>query len=388
MHQGRVPLIVHIVQPALPKYRLAFFRQLEQELSKRNGSLRLYASPRDHLGVVSSAPTGFEAMLEATMSIHLGRRAFWQRDLDVPLARGDILVINGNPRMLSNYPLWLRAKLLRVPVIWWGHGWSAGSYGARSRLRQRIMRFADATVLYTDKERDDYIALGFAPDRTYALNNGLDIHAIDDAIAKWDGARTEEFRRTNELNACANWCIFIGSLSSKSEIGLLIDSLPAIRKDVGLIALGDGVLAQTAKERARSLGVDSRIIWAGAEFDENAIAPWMLSARALVYPGTVGLSLIHGFSYGLPAVVHGDAREQMPEFAAFENERNGLSFENGSASSLALTVNKLFEDRARQAQMSQQATELVHRTFNVQDMSRRFMEVIDRLSPSQRQGSK
>src|SRR5450631_1169968 len=104
------PLTIHIVQPALPAYRIPFFRELQRELSKRSEMLRVYAATRDFLNVESAAPEGFDANLNSTWSVHLGGRAFWQRDLNVPLARGDVLVINGNLRLLSNYPLWARAK--------------------------------------------------------------------------------------------------------------------------------------------------------------------------------------------------------------------------------------------------------------------------------------
>jgi glycosyltransferase involved in cell wall biosynthesis len=342
--------------------------------------LRIYASPHDHRDSASVAAAGFDAKLDCPMSVHLGGRLFWQSNLDVPLARGDILIINGNPRFLSNYPLWARARVMGVPVVWWGHGWSGGSFGTRSKVRQRLMRFADAVVLYTDREREDYIALGFAPERTFALNNGLDVQSIDRAIARWDPARIQQFRQAKGLGSCAQWCIFSGRLSSKSGIGLLIECLPAIPNDVGLIILGDGPLAAKTRERARQLGVMSRIVWAGQEFEEDAVAPWMLSASALVYPGAVGLSLIHGFAYGLPAVVHGDRLKQMPEFAAFEDRGNGLSFEFGSATSLASTINKILEDRAQAQAMSRKAIELVHRTFNVEDMSRRFVTAIDWLN--------
>jgi glycosyltransferase involved in cell wall biosynthesis len=373
-------LTIHIVQPVLPSYRVAFFRQLRCDLSQRNATLRIYASPHDHRDSASVAPAGFDAKLNCPMSAHLGGRLFWQSNLNVPLARGDILIINGNPRFLSNYPLWARARMMGIPVVWWGHGWSGGSFGTRSKLRQRLMRFADAVVLYTDKERDDYIALGFAPDRTFALNNGLDVQSIDRAIARWDPARIQDFRKAKGLGSCGQWCIFPGRLSSKSGIGLLIECLPAIRNDVGLIILGDGPVAERARERARQLGVLSRIVWVGQEFEEDAVAPWMLSASVLAYPGAVGLSLIHGFAYGLPAVVHGDRLKQMPEFAAFEDHGNGLSFEYGSATSLAITINNMLEDRPRAQAMSRKAIELVHRTFNVEDMSRRLVTVIDRLN--------
>jgi glycosyltransferase involved in cell wall biosynthesis len=385
MHRGSAPLTVHIVQPALPTYRIPFFRTLQSELSKGNRTLRVYASRRDHLGVVSVAPDGFEGRVDSTMSVYGGGRVLLQAPLTLPLAKGDVLVINGNPRLLSNYPLWIRAKRLGIPVLWWGHGWSGGSHGKSSALRRQIMRLADAVILYTDKERDEYIALGFAPGRTFALNNGLDVRSIDKAAAEWDSERIRVFRRSHGLDACAHWCIFVGRISVKSRIDLLIESFGAIRGDVGLIALGDGPAAAQAMEKARQLGVASRIVWVGSEFDEAAIAPWMLSASAFVYPGMVGLSLIHGFAYGLPAVVHGDRSRQMPEYAAFEDQGNGLSFEYGSAQSLAMTINRLFEDTAHLAEMARQAAALVHRTFNVDDMSRRFMEAIesfDRRAPS------
>jgi glycosyltransferase involved in cell wall biosynthesis len=70
----------------------------------------------------------------------------------------------------------------------------------------------------------------------------------------------------------------------------------------------------------------------------------------------------------------------MPEFAAFEGRGNGLSFEYGSANSLAATLNRLFEDTSFLAEMSRHAAATVHRTFNVDDMSRRFMEVLDSLN--------
>jgi hypothetical protein len=89
-------------------------------LSQRNASLRIYGSPHDHRDSASVAAAGFDAKLDCPMSAHLGGRLFWQSNLDVPLARGDILIINGNPRFLSNYPLWARARMMGIPVVWWG----------------------------------------------------------------------------------------------------------------------------------------------------------------------------------------------------------------------------------------------------------------------------
>jgi hypothetical protein len=42
----------------------------------------------------------------------LGQRLFWQKGLSVAasLRSGDVLVVSGNPRFLSNYPLIWQAK--------------------------------------------------------------------------------------------------------------------------------------------------------------------------------------------------------------------------------------------------------------------------------------
>lgn len=372
-------MTIYIVQPAIPGYRGAFFRRLQFELLKCGETLSVYAADQDNLGVKSITPVGFDGRLGSKIRTMLGGRALWQTGLNFPLTRGDVLVIDGNPRWLNNYPLLLRAKLQGVPVVWWGQGWSAGSRGHRAKVRQRIMRLADVVILYTDKERDEYLSMGFSLERTFALNNGLDVDSIDGAIAEWDASRIQEFRRANGLDACSHWCIFIGRLTRKSEIGLLIESLAKIRGDIGLIVVGDGPVAGEARDQARALAVEHRIIWAGAHFEECSIAPWMLSASVFVYPGAVGLSLIHGFAYGLPAVIHGDRWGHGPEFAAFENGRNGLTFECGSAHSLACAINQLFDDEARRQVMARRAGALVRETFNVNDMAERFVAAIDGL---------
>jgi len=370
-------VIVHVVQPALPRYRIPFFRAVQKGMQKKGIALCVYASLRDHLGLESTPADGFKAKIGPTMSCFLGSRIFWQRQVDVALGSGDVLVLNGNPRILSNYPLWLRARRSGVPVVWWGHGWSAGSHGMAALIRRQIMRLADGVILYTEKEREQFLAMGFSPQRTFALNNGLDAESVNAAVSAWTTDAVYHFKNARGLNRLAHWCVFIGRQTAKSQIELLIESLPKFRADVGLIVLGDGPEAERAKRRAAELGVSSRIVWAGAEFDENSVAPWMLSASVFVYPGSVGLSLIHAFAYGLPAVVHSASHDHQPEFAAFCEGRNGISFAQGSATSLAHAVNTLVADSSMRQTMSAAARTLIRKTFNTADMAERFNAAIE-----------
>lgn len=371
---------IHIIQPAIPSYRNAFFKQLSHVLSQQNVSIVVYAAKLDHLGVSSIVPSGYEYKLDSKIQTFFGKKALWQTKLNFSLNKGDILVIDGNPRWLNNYLLLFRAKIHNIPVIWWGQGWSVGSHGVNAKIRQIIMKLTNAIILYTDWEHNQYIKLGFSPQYTFALNNSLDTESIKGEIKKWDNKKIELFKKNNDLNHIDHWCAFIGRVTEKSEICLLVESLSKTCCNVGLIVIGDGPMVNNAKEKAQKLGISHKIIWAGAQFNEEAIAPWMLSASAFVYPGAVGLSLIHAFAYGLPAIIYNDREKHGPEFSAFEHEKNGISFEHGSVKSLTEAIDRLITDDDHRKLMSDNAATIIQKTFNVNDMTNRFVKALNSVS--------
>ena len=69
--------------------------------------------------------------------------------------------------------------------------------------------------------------------------------------------------------------------------------------------------------------------------EEPDIAQIANRCRLFVYPGGVGLSLIHAMAYGLPSIIHDDRWRHMPEIAAFQDGRTGRTFEREDPGSLA-----------------------------------------------------
>ena len=116
----------------------------------------------------------------------------------------------------------------------------------------------------------------------------------------------------------------------------------------------------------------ARVRLLGAVYDEAALAPWFRAAEVFVYPGSIGLSIHHAFGYGLPVVTHGDARQQMPEFAALKPGVNGEVFPRGDAGALATVLRGLCESPARRAALAQAARETVATGWNIDDMVSRF----------------
>lgn len=301
---------VIIVQPALPAYRLDFFERLAKELGER---FKIYYSS-SNLGILTDSISPHHWTVRTGEIKSLLPGVTWQKGIiTIPIKRGDIIVIPGDARCLSNIILLIRAKLIGAKTILWGQLWSATSKKYRFLLRILLMRLANNLLFYTDLEAITYRQKYSPNDNRIitSLNNGININPIVSLRKKYDIEN-----RGSEL-------LFIGRLTEKTNLRLLIHALAeAELNEVYLHIIGDGPDANILKKLADSLGISEKIRWHGATTDETKIANIANRCAIFVYPGGVGLSLIHAMAYGLPAILHNDVSTHMPEIAAFEAEKN------------------------------------------------------------------
>lgn len=133
------------------------------------------------------------------------------------------------------------------------------------------------------------------------------------------------------------------------------------------------------QSRARDLGLDLQIVWHGALTDEVRIAEVANRCRAFLYPGEVGLSLIHAMAYTLPSILHNQRRFHMPEIAAFRDGITGLSFAHDDADALAATIKEMVADNDRLDNFAEAASRVVGPSFTTENMADRFAVLIERL---------
>ncbi len=356
---------VSIIQPAVPAYRQGFFQRLFERLGPE---FVVYSSHQKDLGKLEDrnkrAPWHRE--LSSIRKLIFGFE--WQSGaLRVPVSRGDIIVVSGAPRTLSTLALLVKCRFKGARTIWWGHYWSATSQAWRASIRLALMKIADATFFYTDQEVDAYRAKesGRSNRVIVALNNGIETGEIARLRAEY-----KPTERPRDL--------FIGRVTPKSELALLIDAL-AHSECVGvtLDVIGEGKNVELLKERALMRGISDRITWHGALVDEPRIAKVANQCKVFVYPGSVGLSLIHGFAYGLPAVVHDERLKHMPEIAAFKAGVNGRTFQRVSTTGLASAIKTLLNDPQLLKVMSREAIVTTEVSFNAADMANRFCSAIE-----------
>lgn len=359
-------LSIVILQPTVPSYRRGFFGRLAERLGP---DFTVYASAQD-MGVLSErrARPAWERPLGAMRRLLPGLE--WQAGaLSIPITRNDVVVVSGAPRCLSNIALLLKAKWKGARTIWWGHYWSSTSRPWRAELRMLLMRLSDAVLFYTDREVDEYLAgKTFAPKPASALNNGIETEEII------------RLRRPYDPSSRPRDLLFVGRLTAKANLTLLLEALAlpdcaGVRLDI----IGDGEGEPRLRERCEALGIAGRVAWHGGIVDESRIAEVANGCKAFVYPGSVGLSLVHGLAYGLPALVHDDRWRHMPEIAAFEAGRNGMAFARDNAGSLAKSIGAIFADDERLVAMSAAAISTTSDTFNTADMAERFCHFVGKV---------
>ena len=120
--------------------------------------------------------------------------------------------------------------------------------------------------------------------------------------------------------------VFCGRFTNKSNLSLLIDSLPSLHNVDTVHIIGEGDLKSSLIDRSKNISFQAKLVWHDFTVNEKYIASIFNSCRLYVYPGDIGLSLIHAMNYGLPCVVHSSFSKHMPEITAFRDSVTGFSF--------------------------------------------------------------
>lgn len=375
-------LLVQILLEGLPKYRSAFLTRLKQS---DRFDFKVYPAHQADPGLFDAREAAAFAkdIVNPSKPAHdiMGGRLSWHRHfkVDPHLGAGDVIVSTGNPRFLNIYPLTIAARRRGLPVIWWCQGWTPEASPVTTKIRHWLTRhIPNGVMVYTKKEADAFIELGFPAERTFFLNNTIDEGLIQAEIDKVGEPALSAFRREQGL-VDRKVLIFCSRLTPKTRLLQAIEAVDRLRADQPdalLVVIGDGVLRGEAEALVEELGLGDHVRFLGAVFDEAMLAPWFLSADSLLYPGPIGLSLLHAFAYGLPVVTHDNARNQNPEFAALEPGCNGLLFKENDVTALAAALGKILADPAYRQALKSRAYETAHRDYTMAAMVRNFEDAV------------
>ena len=367
---------IRIIQPNVGPYRVALYEGLGRIYGDR---IEVLATDGAGTPNVSQPLRGVK--YDYSHPIKKFWKIGWQQGLSLDgMTKGDVLVISGEPQNITNVLLAIAAKFRGVSVIWWGHHRSATSREFRVKIRLLLAKtLSDIFLCYTKSGRDYLIARGFSENRVFATWNTIDLEPIKRAREYWTQGRLSDFRAQHDVGN-RPMLLLCSALRPKTRLDLLIHALADPRlaqKNPVLIVIGVGPKEREYKVLAKELEVDDYIMWLGAERDQMKLAPWFLSAAMYVYPGAVGLGIIHSLSYGLPVVVHENANHQMPEFEVMENGKTGLTFKENDVADMVDKILKLLDEPQKCKAMGNYSSAKVFSQYSMDQMIKNYSAAIE-----------
>ncbi|MFM2007657.1 MAG: hypothetical protein RLZZ09_3312, partial [Pseudomonadota bacterium] len=365
-------LKIILLQRVLPVYRESLFEKLRDLWQVRGDTFELWVSGAE----AGFARRGTEGQLGWAVKLPVVTlpgtkgKLEWQQIRWGDVLAADVMVIPDNLRVLSTLAILLLRRLLRKPVLVWGHGvnFQPDSFGERmAGLRACLLRLADRHLVYTDACLPPMLGRGFPPEGIVVVGNAIDSSEAHDLTA--DHPEVLVFRRQHALgeDPCV---VFLGSWYRRKRPERILEIGEALRlripnARVVVIGGGDGLdaLNQADKPWLTVLGPLT---------GRNKFVA-LAAGRCLAITGVAGLNVLDAMAAGLP-VVAPLRQDHSPEIAYIRDGVNGWVVED-LCEAIAGGCARLMEDPALQANMSRRALETVAQ-LTVDSMARRFFEAI------------
>lgn len=367
---------LRIIHPTILEYRKALIEAVGLRYAGRVDLMAAAScGPQDQSVPLENMPHDYSHSL---MSV--GPLVF-QKGLSLKgLSRGDVVQVCGDVHNISILWLSFCARLKGIKVVWGGHHKTATSKPLGVWIRLQIAKLlSDVYLCYTETGKKWLKAHGFAKRSVFATGNTIDQAPIKAAMSKWNTQSIEAWKKENGLSD-KNLLLCCSVLRPKIRLDMAIRALaskPLAERNTVLAVIGDGPAKEDCERLAKELGVAKRIIWVGATRDQEVMAPWFLAARLFVYPGSIGLSILHAFSYGLPVVTHGNIDHQMPEFEVMEDGKTGAVFGEGNLDDMVGKIAALLDAPSKLLEMSGYAKHQAYERYSMNNMVENYCEAIE-----------
>ena len=320
---------VGLQQRILPEYRVEFFDRLATVCLQ---GLSLFAGNPRPQEAVEIAEKPAIAHFHPARNLHLFGGKFylyWQAGILSWLHQWQpqVLIMEINPRNLSN-PTAARWMHLRGrPVIGWGLGIPTGSPIA-NRLQHNLLHHMEAVIAYSNTGAEQYIRAGMDPARVFVAVNAVTPRPSTQVLE-----RPAVFRdNTPQI-------LFVGRLQERKRLDVLLYALAALplEKKPHLTIVGEG--PDRSRLEKLSWQVYPHTTFVGARHGDE-LKPYYAAADLFILPGTGGLAIQQAMAHGLPVIV-GQADGTQGELVRPEN---GWILQDDSQQALTRTLQEALSD--------------------------------------------
>lgn len=357
----RYPGRLALQQRVLPAYRATFFDLLAESCE---GGLSVFAGQPLAVEGIHPASRLERAELVPARNLHFRdpqSSAFlcWQRGLLAWLRREDpdALILEANPRYLSNWlaQVWMRRR--GRPVLGWGLGAPRTGNPLERALRRTYLRRFDGLIAYSHKGGAEYMALGLK-------NVTVAVNAVAPRPTEPPPQRPDHLEGPPTV-------LFVGRLQARKRIDLLLRACAALPENLQprLLIVGEGPARADFETLAARIYPHAEFVGAkhGAELEAL-----FSNADLFVLPGTGGLAVQQAMTHGLPVIVaQGDGTQD-----DLVRPENGWQVPPGDEDALRRALASALADLPRLRRMGAESYRIVSEEVNLEAMVDVFIEAL------------
>jgi len=386
MSRGKVAILNH---GYLPHYRVRFY----ELLAERGGFdyVVFHGAPPSWVGTPElKGPFAFPQRRVSNREFCIGPLTLIYQPVIWEILTGgyDAVVITTESKFIANLALVLLAKLRGFSVLYWGFGYHPPR-GPRERdvpspvmlkittaIKKAFTSLSDGFIAYTKSGAERLVASGYPRERTFFVQNTIDMSEQFGLHEAERGTDEQAIRREFGLRPDSALFTFIGRLVPIKRVDQLIEAVRRInanklaRRPVEAVIIGDGLCMADLKAQARDV---PGIHFLGHKPPNDEVARCLKISVASVVAGMVGLVANHALAHGCPVITR-ELDTHSPELEYIEHDRNGLIVA-GDMDAFAATLARLADDDAWQARLARGALKS-RESLRMDDMAARFDEAV------------
>ena len=308
-----------IVQTAVGDYR----QKVLEELVKVSGTSFMVLTGKEYFEPSTKTKVNLPGNLYLVKNFFLfKRRLLFQYGVFFKAVSAKSLILEMNPRIISNWLILLSRKMLGRKTVLWGHAWPrAGRYSKSDNLRNVLRELGSCIIVYTESQRLEL---------EQRMPGKLIIAAPNSLYRKSD-MYSLKGKREN--------FIYVGRLVASKKPQLLISGFSRFVEMTPnfsgrLIIVGEGPEKADLLELCKELGISDKVSFEGHISELEILRDYYANSICSVSPGYVGLSITQSFSFGVPILISKD-EPHAPEIEAAIDGSNCMFFNTDDSDDLA-----------------------------------------------------
>lgn len=347
-----------ILQTVAPDYRRKFFDVLHISLKE---NFVLYAG-LDYFENSVKTDKSIKYLKKAKNFYFFNRSCLFQFGMWYEALKAKKLVLELNPRILSNWLLLFLRRIFKKQTILWGHAWPVSGQYSRTEIIRNIMRImADIVITYTPKQAQD-LQEKMKKKKILVASNALYFKKEMCVFESQD----------------INDIIYVGRLTHRKKPLILLKAFHRIIKELPektkLVIIGDGPERNKLVKLVDKFRLNDRVNVLGHVGDYEILAEYYKHALFSVSPGYVGLSITQSFGFGVPMLIS-EKEHHSPEIDAARLGFNSKFFITDDIDDLAFNILDFYTQKKDWIKQRKLINEECKDLYSIESMTKTFLNI-------------